>query len=349
MAAKNRKTPDAIALHQALESEPYGFDFFQALRRLECTYQNKPKIGESRRAADDTIRLGQQPSMAFAPSTLASFKSGDAQQPAHLSVFFLGLFGPNGPLPLHLTEYAFDRQHNADDPTFARFADVFHHRILSLFYRAWANSQPTVNFDRPDQDRFSLYLGSTFGQGTDAFQHRDAMPDLAKLHYAGLLSCQNHNAEGLHAILNDFFKMPVDIEQFVGHWMELPEECCTRLAESHTTGLLGMTAVVGAKVWDRQYKFCIKVGPIGLADYQRLLPDGDALTRFVAIVRNYAGDELLWDLNLILKKEETPPLALGKSGHLGWTSWLTGKPKTEDPDDLLLNPLAYKDWDQQST
>ena len=298
------------------------------------------------RASDDPIRLGQQPSMAFAPSTLASFKAGDVKHPSHLNVFFLGLFGPNGPLPLHLTEYAFDRLHNADDPTFARFADIFHHRILSLFYRARANVEPTVSFDRPDEDHFSLYLGSLFGQGTEPFQHRDAMPDLAKLHYAGLLSCQTHNAEGLRAVLQDFFKMPIDIEQFVGHWMELSEECRTRLAETPTTGLLGMTAVAGARVWDRQYKFRIFVGPVGLSDYLRLLPDGSGLSRLIAVVRNYAGNELLWDLNLILKKEEVPPLALGKSGRLGWTTWLTDKPIKKDADDLILNPSLYTDWNR---
>ncbi|HEC16786.1 MAG TPA: type VI secretion system baseplate subunit TssG [Sedimenticola sp.] len=343
MAAENRDTPDTVALHRLLETEPYRFDFFQALRRLECAARNKPRIGASLRAADDSIRLGQQPSMAFAPSTLASFKRGDGRPP-RLNVFFLGLFGPNGPLPLHLTEYAFDRMHNADDPTFARFADIFHHRILSLFYRAWARAQPTVNFDRPDQDRFSLYLGALFGQGTGPFQHRDAMPDLAKLHYAGLLSGHTRNAEGLRSVLRDFFGMPVGVEQFVGHWMVLPEECRTRLAESPATGLLGMTAVAGGRVWDRQHKFRITVGPIGLADYRRLLPDGGGLSRFVAVVRNYAGDELLWDLNLILKKEEVPPLALGRSGRLGWTSWLTDGPPARDAGDLLLNPPACKDW-----
>ena len=124
-------------------------------------------------------------------------------------VHFFGLFGPDGPLPLHLTEYARDRSRNHRDPSLQRFADIFHHRALSLFYRAWANSRPTISFDRPEDDRFALYTGALIGLGMESLRNRDAMPDLTKLHFAGHLSCQTRHAEGLASILSEFFKMPV--------------------------------------------------------------------------------------------------------------------------------------------
>lgn len=345
MASEKRTPPHALTLQQALQQTPWGFDFFQALRRLECAYPDNPRLGYSRRPADDPIRLAQQPSLAFAPSTLAAFKPAattetGATLPSRLEVFFFGLFGPNGPLPLHLTDYVHDRLHNAHDPTLARFADIFHHRLLSLFYRAWADAQPTVNFDRPESDRFAVYVGSLFGLGMPSLRHRDAMPDLAKLHYAGLLSCQTHHAEGLQAILADFFKLPVEIKPFIGHWLSLPKSGQCRLGESPLTGSLGMTAVIGERIWDCQHRFRIVVGPMGLVDYERFLPGGDSLKRLIAIVRNYIGDELQWDLNLILKKEEVPPLQLGAEGRLGWTTWLTDRPLAQDAEDLKLEAVS---------
>ncbi len=341
MASPDRAQTYAVALFEALRREPYAFHFFQALRRLECLYRDQPRLGKSTRLVDDPVRLAQEPSLAFAPATLAAFDPRSEGRPPRLSEYFLGLFGPNGPLPLHLTEYARDRWRNHDDRTFAWFADIFHHRMLSLFYRAWADTQPTVSYDRPETDRFNVYIGAQFGLGMPSLWNRDAVPDLAKFHYAGRLVCQTRNAEGLQAILADFFKISVLIEMFVGHWLPLSEASRCRLGETPATGLLGMTAVIGERVWDCQYRFRIVMGPMTLGEFQRLLPGRDSLRRLVAWVRNYVGDELLWDVNLILKKEEVPPLMLGEGSQLGWTTWLTDRPLARDADDLKLDAVTY--------
>ncbi len=341
MASADRTSADLLDLFEALRRKPYAFHFFQALRRLECHYQDQPRLGKATRLSDDPVRLAQEPSMAFAPATLARFDPGDADHPPQLAEYFLGLFGPQGPLPLHLTEYACERKRSFNDPTFARFADVFHHRMLSLFYRAWADAQPTVSFDRPEADRFGTYIGAAFGLGMPSFWHRDAAPDLAKLHYAGRLACQTHNAEGLQALLGDFFRLPVQIETFVGHWLPLEPSGQCQLGRTPTTGLLGLTAVIGERVWDAQHKFRIVIGPMSLEEFQRFLPGSPSLHRLVAWVRNYIGDELLWDVNLVLRKEEAPPLKLGEGSQLGWTTWLTSQPLAHDADDLKLDAVTY--------
>ncbi|MDZ7622605.1 MAG: type VI secretion system baseplate subunit TssG [Candidatus Competibacteraceae bacterium] len=341
MANPDRTSADPVALFEALRRKPYAFHFFQALRRLECLCPDRPRLGKSLRLADDPVRLTQEPSLAFAPATLAAFDPGAEGRPPRLSEYFLGLFGPQGPLPLHLTEYARDRSRNHGDHTFACFADIFHHRILCLFYRAWADAQPTVSFDRPETDRFNVYIGAPFGLGMPSLWNRDAAPDLAKFHYAGRLVGQTRNPEGLQAILADFFKLPVTIENFVGHWLPLSETSRCRLGASPTTGLLGVTAVIGERVWDCQYKFRIVIGPMPLEEFQRFLPGSDSLRRLVAWVRNYVGDELLWDVNLILKREEVPPLKLGEETQLGWTTWLTSQPLGRDADDLKLDAITY--------
>ncbi|MES9831279.1 MAG: type VI secretion system baseplate subunit TssG [Candidatus Thiodiazotropha sp. LLP2] len=342
MASKAGSEKNSLGLFDRLQQSPYRFDFYQAMRRLECAYPEEPRLSQSRHANRDKIRLGQDPTMAFQPSTLSSFRQGKGGKPPRLGVYFFGLFGPNGPLPLHLTEFVHDRLHNDHDPTQVAFVDHFHHRLLTLFYRAWANSQPTVSFDRADEDQFGNYLGSLFGIGSPYLRERDAMPDLAKLHYSGRLASHTRNAEGLEAIIADFFRLPVEIEEFIGTWIDLPENSRCRLGESMDISSLGASIILGDRVWQGQQKFRIVLGALSYDDYQRMLPGGESLKRLIAVVKNYIGDEQDWELNLILQEQEVPPLSLNGESRLGWTSWLAQHPLGRDGDDLFLQPLELR-------
>ena len=136
----------------------------------------------------------------------------------------------------------------------------------------------------------------------DSLRDRDAMPDLTKLHFAGHFANQTRHAEGLGAILSAFFTMPVRVESFIGAWLVMPESDRTRLGGSAADRRRSAQApLLGGRVWSRQHKFRIVFGPLGAADYQRLLPGGCSFHRLIPIVRNYAGDTLIWDVNLVLK------------------------------------------------
>lgn len=331
--------PAAHDLINALAAEPWRFDFFQALRLIECCHADRPRLGESIKAADDPVRLAQAPEMDFAPSALAGFEPAPGVATGRLRVRCLGLFGPNGPLPLHLTEYAHDRLKHHRDATFTRFADIFHHRMLSLFYRAWANTRPVVGYDRPDTDPFPLYVGALFGLGLSSQQRRDAMADPAKFHFAGFLACQTRHPDGLAAMIGAYLGLAVDIKDFVGEWMDIPVADQTRLGVSPAIASLGLSTVVGARVWGCQHKFRIVLGPMGFPQYRSLLPGGLGLNELVAIVRNYLGDELVWDVNLVLREDEVPDLVMNGQPQLGWTTWLGERADGSDADELCLNPF----------
>jgi type VI secretion system protein ImpH len=330
----------AEALRARLIAAADKFNFFAVMRLLEALHADRPRFGESVRPAQDVLRLGQEPSVAHAPSTLSHFESGDEDHSDRLNVHFFGMFGPDGPLPLHLTEYARDRRRHHGDRTFQAFVDLFHHRALSLFYRAWANSRPTVSFDRPEQDKFATYVAALVGLATPHLRDRDAMPDLTKLHFAGLLAAQARNAEGLGQILSAFFTMPVRVESFQGAWLVLPDAGYTRLSDGALTAELGQSALLGKRVWSRQHKFRIVFGPLSLQEYERLLPGGQSLRRLVPIVRNYVGDSLIWDVNFILRAAEVPPTRPGVYGRLGWTTWLMPRDSKDDAADLFLDASA---------
>ena len=274
--------------------------------------------------------------LVFAPSTLHDCRAGDAGK-LHLYVNFTGLLGPNGPMPLFVTEFAHDRQHNGHDNTMVAFFDIFHQRLLSLFYRAWAVNQKSVDLDRPKDSRFANYIGGLFGIGMDSLKNRDAVPDWAKLYFSGRLISQTRNAEGLGAIISEFFGMPALIQTFQGYWLTLPPDSVCKLGESPSSGSLGVTTIVGSRFWDCQLKFRVRLGPMKLADLQRLLPAGDSFKRLKAWVLNYISEEFFWDAQLVLKKEEVPATTLGGTSALGWTTWLKSVPMARDAEDLILN------------
>jgi len=330
---------DPVDVERKLADDAARMDFFQALRLLETAHPDKPRIGASLRPRDDAVRFGQDPSLGFEPAALARHTPATSETRARLAVNFLGLLGANGPLPLHLTEYARERARNQGDGTLVAFLDVFHHRMVSLFYRARASGEPAISLDRPDTDRFADYLGSLFGIGSPALRGRDEIGDFAKLHFAGLMANQRRPAAGLVTILRAYFKLPIEMEQFVGHWMTIPLDGQTRIGMQEQGNRLGASAVLGRKVWDCQHKFRLVIGPLGYDDYQRMLPGGASMTRLVAWVRNYCGLVLDWDVRLVLKREQVPPLALG-ARRLGWTTYLASAPARRDPDQLLINPTA---------
>jgi len=333
-----RSTPDPLTYFRALEDKPFSFDFFQALRRIECLHPGKPRLGKGLRPIDEAVRIGQEPSMTFAPSSISSFYLPAGGRPGRMEVRLFGLLGPNGPLPLHLTEYARARLLNAGDATFVRFLDMFNHRFLLLFYRAWAQARPTVSLDRPDDDRFRIYIGSFEGLAGSKMRERDEIGDFAKLFFAGLLGRQVRNRDGLVALLTSYFRLPVRVEEFVGHWMRLPKRDQTSLSSGgETSAQLGGGAVLGARVWDRQHKFRIWLGPLSLAQYEAFLPGGKAIGRLVAWARQYFCFELEWDVRLVLAHDEVPKTSLGQFGRLGWTTWLGTRPAIADATDLTLD------------
>lgn len=331
-------SPPRHPLLDRLAANPEEHHLFHAMRLIEAAFPEAPRLGESRRPREDRVRLGQEAELAFPPSTIAAFTPPQGGKPGRLTNRFFGLFGPQGPLPLHITEYVRDRHRNHRDRTIVAFADMLTHRLMGLLYRAWSMGQPAPSFDRGD-DPMGRKVAALAGFHGDALRERDALPDLSRLHYAGLLAQGARNPEGLVTLLSGFFGVPVKLQQFVGTWLELEPD--DRWQLGHMAGL-GQATSIGTQVWSRGAKFRLRIGPLPLEDYKRLLPGSPALDRLTAAVRNYVGDTMEWDLNLVLAGEDIPRAALGGSTRLGHTSWIASRDEsgTDRPDaeDLFLYP-----------
>lgn len=318
-------------------------DLYTILRELESLRPDSPRIGRALRLAHDIVRLGQEPSLAFPAGAVASVQSQGPGTPWYVQVHSFGVLGPNGPMPLHFTEYVWQRLKHHADRTLVSFLNLFHHRMLSFFYRAWVDANPAVSADRPALDRFRNYVAALLGVGTPALQQRDAFGDSARRYYAGQFVDPVGNPEGLKALIEDHFGVPCAIEEFMGEWVDIPESCLWKIPDpllgpAATAGRLGLSTNLGSRVWLSQGKFRVVLGPLTRHQFNKVSPGGEALPALSALVRGYVGDSLRWDLRLRLRPEAVPTLELGTS-ILGQTSWLWSTGAVPQ-DDLVFEPRA---------
>jgi type VI secretion system protein ImpH len=319
-------------LLMSVQAEPWAHDFFALLRRLDALRPNQPRTGQTSRPSQDALRLGQAAELDFAPAALTSLDMR-AGLPPRLAVRFFGLLGPQGPMPLHFTEYVRERSHQHGDHTWVHFLNLFHHRLLSLFYRAWAQAQPTVHQDRPAEqhgDRYGVWLGSAAGLPSGGGSGRDNLTAAGLAFHAGQLAGRTRHPEALCKVLQQHFSVPVALLPHVGQWLPISPLDHSRLGHAAnrsermaTPGArLGRNANAGHKVWDRQYKFRLQLGPMSLAQYQCYLPGGSAFVPLLRWMRLLASPELRWDLQLRLHAHQRPAAQLGRRVRLGLTSWL---------------------------
>lgn len=343
MAPQDRAR-DTDRMLDALAASPRTHDFFALLRQLEAMHPELPRLGRALRPLHEPLRLGQEPELDFAPAALEKLDARSGGPP-RLAVRFFGLLGPQGPMPLHFTEHVRERLRQRNDPTTARFLDVFHHRLLLLFYRAWARAQPAAQHDRPRDDRFAAWLGSC--AGLDHAAGRDGpVPHAARLHQAGLLASRSRHPEGLGKLLTDHFRVPIRIECNVPQWMPLDAQERPRLGLSRarmgrgsSRGMaLGVDAAAGTKVPDRQYRFRVIAGPLSLAHYEEFASGGPAWRALHDWVRGYAGLDLRWDLKLVLRAQDAREPRLDRRVRLGVTTWIGRSRQSADRADLHLRP-----------
>lgn len=356
MAAESRRADPVVA--DVLFAEGYRFEFFQAVRVLERTYAERQAVGRDANPDQEVVRFRAHLSLSFPPSEIHEITPAkDEQNPARMTVAFMGLTGPLGTLPRHYTDLLLERDRmrlerggmRRKDSTLRDFLDLFNHRMISLFYRAWEKYRFPIAYERAvrqgqEHDPFSLGLFDFIGMGTKGLRGR-LLPDIeddALFFYAGLLGQRPHSASALESILQDYFEIPVSLVQFMGQWLRLTKDSRSRLGWDGANCQLGVDALAGDRVWDQQAKFRVRLGPLSYRQFCRFLPSGDAFRTSVRFIRFIAGQEQDFDVQLILKADEVPRCPLGVVGaqapRLGWSTWLKGeeKPFPHDADDAIF-------------
>ncbi|MGV2293056.1 type VI secretion system baseplate subunit TssG [Trinickia sp. YCB016] len=318
---------------------PWQAGFLSLLRAITARDPRMPSPGTARLPREEPFRIGQQPTMAFAPREIASFATNNGR--LDIKLFGLGLWGPQGPLPLHMTEAAYSRT-EGQDHTLVRFNDLFHHRALSLFYRAWASSQATASLDRSNDEKFSFYIASLMGTDSREAQH-SPLPTHARFSAVAHLVREARNPDGLAAALSQYFGVPMHVEEFVFHWIPVEQSEHTKIGMPGPPAIMGEGALLGEMIPDKQHKFQLAVGPLDLDQYLRLTPHGEDLPTFVEWVRAFVGHEYDWEVKLLIKPRAAPPARADDAQRLGYSTWL-GESMTDDPMvGMVFEPEQYSD------
>ncbi|HEY3625787.1 MAG TPA: type VI secretion system baseplate subunit TssG [Terracidiphilus sp.] len=330
---------ESSSLGMDLHDDAPSFEFFQAVALLQRMQSDRRPVGHFFSPEDETVRFHVNPRMGFPASEVQELQV-HKDAPADMMVNFMGLTGPQGVLPYVYSEQLLERL-RAKDRSLASFLDIFNHRAISLFYRAWQRTRFPVNYASGSLDFFSQYLRDLLGIGTAGLSDRQRLEDEALMHYIGLVAMQSRSAVALEQILADYFEVPIEIEQFTGAWYSLDQstQCAMNEKDSMSTQM-GAGAVVGDAVWDRGGRVRIRIGPISLQRYDDFLPGGSANASLRAITRFFSNGCMDFEAQLVLDRREVPPVELDfdarHPARLGWVSWARTAPMGADPDDTIL-------------
>ncbi len=327
-------------LDQEILEEPYRFEFFQAVRLFEKIYPQRRPVGRETLPHNEVLRFRTRMGLDFPASQIQevinSVEEATGQEKSEMFVNFMGMGGPLGVLPTHYTEIMIERARYRDTSMWA-FLDIYTHRAVSLFYRAWEKYRFPVQYERGN-DVFTEYLFDFAGLGTKGLRGRMALEDESLLPYTGLIAQKPHSAIALQQLVADYFNLTAEIVQFFGQWLDLEEENITRIGKANSQ--LGLTTIAGTRVWEQQSKFRFRLGPLPFKQFQGFLPNGTASKPFNSIVRFTVGLEMDYDLQLILQAKEVPGCILTtramRRPMLGWSSWLKTQSFEADDEQVVL-------------
>jgi len=348
--ATSQRRPD-VALIERLFEEPFRFDFFQAVRLLERVGKSRAPVGLDGPYARETVRFAQHVSMIFPASAVESLErdAEGGEAPPRMETTFIGLLGFCGALPTVYTEELLGPRGKHRGPA-VDFFNLFHHRIVSLFYRAWKKHHLPAQWEdgldhdprrSADDGPFTAALFHLLGLGLGSLRDRQDFADESLLFHTGVFAQQHRSAVMLERLVADRFGHPAEVLSFTGQWLRLRTEEQSRLGRSGGFNRLGRDAVAGRKVWDAQSKFRLRLGPLSLASFREFLPDGSASTSLMSLVRFYTRSEFDFDVQLILKKEEVPRCELSRgptAARLGRSAWLKRREFDHDAGDAVFKP-----------
>lgn len=325
-------------LGEMLGEDSPSFEFFQAVALLEQLSALRP-VGGFSGPQEEAVQFHVNPRLGFPASQIQQIEFPESG-PAEMLVNFMGLTGPAGVLPHVYSELILERLH-ARDRSLAAFFDIFNHRAISLFYRAWLRSRLHVSYGAGNRDFLTQYLRDLLGLGTAGLRERQELEDEALMPFVSLLAMQSRSATALEQVLIEYFEVPVEVEQFTGAWYSIgPSMQCEMKDEDSMSTQMGRGAVIGDAVWDRQGRARIRLGPLSLERYLEFLPDGSAFPALRAITRFFSNDCIDFEVQLVLDRSEVPEIELDadgeRSARLGWVSWAKTRPSGSDADETIL-------------
>jgi type VI secretion system ImpH/TssG family protein len=335
MAGADRAQAQHLAFLADVAADPGRYGLYPVARGAEARAPDLPRIGEAKRPALNIVDLAQDQHMGFAGATLNSVVTRGGR--TRVGGFWLGLTGPMGPLPTHLSEFAFYERRYAAKRPFGDWLDMLAGRMLQFFYRAWADSQPAVLADRPSDDAFAYFVSALSG-AAEGVRPDAAFPANARAHYAGLFG-GSRSAVAIEDALSHLLGQDAHVLEFQARWRTLEPEDISRLGGGFAT--LGKDVVLGRRVRSASDAFRVVIRATNFRDYQSLLPTGPRFAIAAEALDAFRPSHIEWDIGLEIDDNHAPPCRLDGRMQLGWTSWVKRTGKDKRPGRNIIRADAH--------
>ncbi len=328
MASPERKSH--VDLSALLSAEGKSFDFFRAVQVLQRLAPNTVPVGHLGPPESEAIRFAHAPDLSFSASDIDKIEPRVVRAGrvyARITSTFLGLFGSASPLANYMSEDLL-RAEAADNTSVRAFYDLFHHRVLSLFFRAWKKHRFSAGFRVDATDSFSRRAVSFVGVDLHGAVPKHGLPPGDLLALAPLVSQRTRPARTLQIILERLLPgTRVAIESFVPRRVVLDHTQRALLGVQNST--LGVDFTIGRSVLDRSGAFRVVVGPVSYEAYESFAPGGRHHGTLRKIVNQFSGGTLEAELELRLSEDQSPRFQLGskRGATLGLTTQLITKRK----------------------
>jgi len=319
---------------------PERFEFFQLVRLYEIVFARQG--GD---AVSERIRFRNSLRLGFAPSQVDAMQSherldedgnatGELEQ-VEITPSFMGMLGVNGTLPVHYTEQVIDHERFKRDTSGRAFLDLFTNRAVGHFYRAWKKYRLPIQYETNRRNRFLPLILALGGVGFDALRDRlndapGAIEDESIAYFTTLLRQRPVSGEAMARVLAAYFRTPVRVEQFVGRWYVVPRAQWTTLGGQNCA--LGVDSLVGERVWQRNLRIRLHIGPMAHEQYMGFMPRGELAHALEKLLELATGGQFEYEIRPILRAPDVRPVSLN-GGRLGYDSFLISRPETRDRSD----------------
>ena len=345
---------NSTGLIDQLFENPHRFEFFQAVRLLERSLAGDQPPGADLLPAQ--LRFRNSVSLSFPASEIESLVvhrnqeegTEHAVERIEITPAFMGLLGMSGALPFVYTEQIAQRELYNKDFAARSFLDLFSNRAVALFYAAWKKSRLHLQYEADRRNRFAPMVLALAGVGQNALHGRlkpkdGGVDDESLAYFAGALQQRALSAQQLQQILSRYLRVAVRIEQFCGRWYTLPPGARTSLGMGN--GMLGRNALSGEKVWQRDLRVKVILGPLTHKLFQRFLPGAPGATALRELLTLLSGVSLEYEINLALRADAVESSALDSArspfaGRLGWDTYVQTRPQQADRCDVRYDVHA---------
>ncbi len=350
-ASKRRIDPSLI---DRLRTEPHRFEFFQAVRLLLGHYRDCSNDQQDLDILGQVIQFRNSVSLGFPPSEIEALHF---ETPVHtagvpepgtvnrlgkvvLTPAFIGLTGPMGVMPRHYTHYVAEREIYHRDTATRAFLDIFSSRAVALFYQTWLKYRLHLQYEADRKNRFLPLVLSLGGFGLAGTQQRlkqgkQGIADESLAYYVSAMRERPQSVQWFARVIADYFRVKCQVEQFVGQWLQLPHQETTRLGTANHA--LGQSTFCGGRVWDRNAKIKLIIGPLRKQQFDDFLPGKHAASNLKRFFQLMVGLTYDCEVQLILDKRDLVQAKLDSrcpSSRLGWNGWLGNQKIASDSDDV---------------